>query len=101
MPRDGKEVHVEHFRRLAEVANLMLDAGMILIVSAREVSDADLDILKANLMDRAERIITIWAGDDLPVNLTPHLQISANEMSKGVGLVKQYLRRQGYIFNYE
>lgn len=101
MPRDGREVHVEHFRRLAEVANLMLDAGMILIVSAREVSDADLDILKANLMDRAERIITIWAGDEPPADLTPHLHIGADELSAGVGLVKQYLRRHGYIFNYE
>ncbi len=101
MPRDGREVQIEHFRRLAEVANLMLDAGMILIVSAREVSDADLDILRSNLMDRAERIITVWAGDEPPAELTPQLQVGAGELAGGVGQIKQYLRRQGYIFNYE
>jgi len=101
MPRDGKEVHTEHFRRLAEVANLMLDAGIILIVSARDVTDIDLQILKSNLMDRAERIITIWAGDNLSPRLTPQLQIGTSEMSKGVSMIKQYLRQQGYIFNFE
>ena len=79
----------------------MLDAGMILIVSAREVSDADLDILRSNLMDRAERIITVWAGDEPPAELSAQLQVGAGELERGVGLVKQYLRRQGYIFNYE
>lgn len=101
MPRDGKEVHTEHFRRLAEVANLMLDAGIILIVSARDVSDEDLQILKSNLMDRADRIITVWAGESSPPRLTPQLQINANEMPKGVSMIKQYLRQQGYIFNFE
>jgi len=101
MPRDGKEVHTEQFRRLAEVANLMLDAGIILIVSARDVSDLDLQILRSNLMDRADRIITVWAGENVPPRLTPQIQINPSEMPKGVSLIKQYLRQEGFIFNFE
>ena len=42
-PRSRENRH-EHVRRLAEVANLMLDAGIILIVSAQELTQEDLEL---------------------------------------------------------
>ena len=40
------ENRLEHMRRLAEVANLMLDAGMILVVAAAELTQDDLEVIK-------------------------------------------------------
>ncbi len=40
------ENRLEHMRRLAEVANLMLDAGIILVVAAAELTQDDLEIIK-------------------------------------------------------
>ncbi len=42
-PGDGRP---EHMRRLAEVANLMLDAGLILLVSAADLRDSDMQIIR-------------------------------------------------------
>jgi len=50
----------EHFRRLGEIAHLMLDAGLVLIVSAAELGADDLDILKVSVP--ADRITTVWLG---------------------------------------
>ncbi len=50
----------EHFRRLGEIAHLMLDAGLVLIVSAAELRADDLDIVRVSVP--AERITTVWFG---------------------------------------
>ncbi len=50
----------EHMRRLAEIANLMLDAGMILIVTAAELAREDLDLITTGV--EPERIRTVWVG---------------------------------------
>ena len=63
--RDNRQ---EHIRRLAEIANLMLDAGILLIVSAQELSREELDVI-ATIVDPG-RIELVWIGDrglaDLP-----------------------------------
>lgn len=61
----------EHIRRLAEVANIMLDAGMILIITAIELSHDDLDIITTSI--DMEKITIVWCGPeqkhDFPVDL--------------------------------
>jgi len=47
----------EHFRRLAEIAHLMLDAGMILIVMARDVAAHELEYFKTSFSGKAVSII--------------------------------------------
>ncbi len=39
----------EHFRRLGEIAHLMLDAGLVFIVSAAELRADDLDIVRVSV----------------------------------------------------
>ena len=41
-----QENRLEHMRRLGEVANLMLDAGIILVVAAAELTQDDLEVIK-------------------------------------------------------
>ena len=45
----------------AEVANLMLDAGAILIVTAAELTQEDLEVIKTAV--DPDRIETVWVGD--------------------------------------
>ncbi|HSR14626.1 MAG TPA: adenylyl-sulfate kinase, partial [Gemmatimonadales bacterium] len=58
------EQRAEHLRRLAEVANIMLDAGTILIVTAAELTTDDLDLLTTGVAP--ERIATAWLGEHMP-----------------------------------
>ncbi len=48
----------EHLRRLAEVANLLLDAGVIVVVSAAELEQNDLDLIRTAAPP--DRVVTVW-----------------------------------------
>lgn len=50
----------EHFRRLGEIAHLMLDAGLVLIVSAAELRLDDLEVVRAGVP--GNRLVTVWWG---------------------------------------
>ena len=80
LPR-GQEQRREHFRRLAEVANILLDAGLILIVSAAELTEDDLDVLKTSLP--AELIYTVWIGDRVTTNLRCDAVLTDTERTQG------------------
>ncbi|HZK39487.1 MAG TPA: GTP-binding protein [Clostridia bacterium] len=54
------EERQEHIRRLGEVANLMLDAGNILIVTASELDSGELDALRQIIT--TDHILTVWVG---------------------------------------
>ena len=68
---DRRGHRAEHMRRLAEVANVMLDAGVILLVSAQELTAEDVDLIKAAV--GAELVSVAWLGaqvtTDLPADL--------------------------------
>ena len=81
----------EHFRRLAELANIMLDAGIILIVSAREITKYDLNIL--NLAIRSEKIRVIWLGKNVTTNIPVDLHI---EEVKSEWIVSDKIRKLMY-----
>jgi bifunctional enzyme CysN/CysC len=50
----------EHLRRLAEIANLLLDAGVILVVSAAELDRQDLELIRTAAPP--DRVVTVWLG---------------------------------------
>ena len=52
----------EHVRRLAEVANILLDAGVILVVTAIGLTQKELEIIQ-NVVD-SDLIEPIWLGED-------------------------------------
>ena len=53
----------EHLRRLTEIAHIMLDAGMILVVTAAELDQDDLDQIATGV--ERERIRVVWVGAPL------------------------------------
>lgn len=91
------ENRLEHFRRLGEVANIFLDAGILLIVSAAEVAPDELQVLKTSL--RPERITTVWLGDHRTTDLPCDMALSDVEREeRGCEAIKELLQEQGIIF---
>jgi bifunctional enzyme CysN/CysC len=90
------ENQLEHFRRLGEVAHILLDAGVILIVSAAEVAEAELQVLRTTL--RPERIVTAWLGQP-PAGQTWDLVLTDGDRDgRGCEALKLLLQEQGIIF---
>ena len=87
--------HTEQIRRFGEVANLMLDSGMILIVTATGLTGADYRIFKA-VIDR--EIETIWVGDELTTDLSPDMQLKEHEDETNISILKNMLKDAGFIF---
>ncbi|MEP6999586.1 MAG: GTP-binding protein [bacterium] len=92
----GAENRREHLRRLAEVANLMLDAGVILIVTAAELTQADVELIKATV--EADRIQVVWVGDTATTDVAHDLLIPDPDAHDAVDQVKRLLQEKGIIF---
>jgi len=90
------ENRLEHMRRLAEVANLMLDAGMILVVAAAELTQDDLEVIKTAV--QPDWIETIWAGDTITTDLAVDLQLPGGAVPEAVDRLKAHLQDKGIIF---
>jgi bifunctional enzyme CysN/CysC len=86
----------EHMRRLAEIANLMLDAGIILIVAAAELTQEDLEVIKTAV--QPDWIETIWAGETITTDLSCDLHLPAGASPESVDQLKAHLQDKGIIF---
>jgi bifunctional enzyme CysN/CysC len=87
----------EHIRRLAEVAHLMLDAGMILVVTAQELRQEDLDVIKTTV--EPDRIETIWVGEPGQTDLAYDLLLIDHESEEqAVERVRRLLIDKGILF---
>jgi bifunctional enzyme CysN/CysC len=90
------ENRLEHMRRLAEIANLMLDAGIILVVAAAELRQDDLEVIKTAV--QPDWIETIWAGDTITTDLSVDLQLPGGAVPEAVDRLKAHLQDKGIIF---
>lgn len=92
-----RENRLEHMRRLAEVANIMLDAGMILIVTAAELTTEDLEVIRAAV--EPERIETIWVGDRMTTDLECNLYVSDGEgRTEALERIETRLKDLGVVY---
>jgi bifunctional enzyme CysN/CysC len=85
----------EHLRRLAEVANIMLDAGIILVVTAIGLTQNELEIIQ-NVVD-SKLIEVIWLGDE-PTDIEAMQVPSLDDLDQTLDAVKQMLQNKGVIF---
>lgn len=80
----------EHIRRLTEVAHIMLDAGMIFIISARELTAEDYDVICTGIPP--EKVTVIWVGEekttDIPV--TMHIE-SVSNIDECVNMIRKHV----------
>lgn len=92
------ETRTEHLRRLGEVANILLDAGLIVVATAVELTRDDLDLVRTSV--GADRVWTAWLGDEVTTDLPPDVVIEPGESTAdGVGRLKQLLRDHRLIFS--
>jgi len=87
----------EHIRRLSEVANILIDAGIILIITAIELTQEDLEIMKTIIT--AEKIETVWVGDNLTTDIAYDMRIHEESSSEETAdKLKSMLQEKGIIF---
>jgi bifunctional enzyme CysN/CysC len=88
----------EQIRRLAEVAHLFLDAGMILIVTAVELTQEDLELIQFAIAP--DRIETVWVGDQMTTDLKADLHLSNNiDLDEAIAAIKERLVDNKIIFH--
>jgi len=86
----------EHIRRLTEVSHIMLEAGMILIVSAIELNQEDLDVIYTGIPP--ERILTVWVGKGDNTDLPAAIKLSGSEdIESSVEIIKELMTKQGIL----
>jgi bifunctional enzyme CysN/CysC len=91
------ENRVEHLRRLGEVANILLDAGALLIVTAQELSQEDLEVVKTSV--DPDRIELVWVGDRVTTDVACDLILGDQEAeTDGVDRIKRLLQDKGILF---
>ena len=74
----------------------MLDAGVILIVTAAELTHADVELIKTSV--DADRIEVVWVGDAGTSDLPHDLHIPDPDDPSAVEQVKRLLQDKGIIF---
>ena len=94
--REGSQ-RQEHMRRLAEVANILLDAGIILLVTAAELTQDDLEIMKTTVSP--DKIETVWIGENITTDIAYDLRLAQHEtVAESVNILKAHLQDKGIIF---
>ncbi|OJX44672.1 MAG: adenylyl-sulfate kinase [Chloroflexi bacterium 44-23] len=87
----------ESMRRFAEVCHLFLDAGQILIVTALELTSADLTVLQTVIGE--EKIKTVWLGGEITTDLPVDLVFHHHEtLEQAAVQIKGLLQEAGIIF---
>ncbi|MCB9220142.1 MAG: adenylyl-sulfate kinase, partial [Ignavibacteriales bacterium] len=93
----GQNSSEEHLRRLAEVAHILLDSGVILIVTARSLTQNDLEIIKTIV--NPEKITSIWAGEDVTTDLSYDVKVPGKlDIRESTKIIKTKLYEGGVIF---
>lgn len=87
--------HTEQIRRFAEVANLMLDAGMILVVTATDLTQSDYKIMKT-VLDREFQIV--WVGQELTTDISLDLHLADKDYEENIARIIDMLKDAGIIF---
>jgi bifunctional enzyme CysN/CysC len=87
----------EHLRRLAEVAHILLDAGVILIVTAIELTREDLDLIQTTI--HSDKIETIWVGEKVTTDIPYDLKTQSSKYpEEAVSRIKALLEEKNIVF---
>jgi len=90
----------EHVRRLAEIANIFLDAGMILIITAVELTQADLELFRVVVDSTA--IVPIWVGNGENSDLAPDMRhVEIDPLEQAIKQALTGLQKDGFILENE
>lgn len=93
---DKGDHRTEHFRRLGEVAHILLDSGVILVVSALDLHPSDFEVLRTVI--HADQIETVWLGDSRPEDTPCDTYIPSTNVEEAVSTIKKRLQDIGAIY---
>jgi bifunctional enzyme CysN/CysC len=85
----------ELMRRLGEVAHILLDAGLLLVVTAQELRDEDVAVLRTVVGDAAVEVA--WVGDEVTTDLEPSLRVRPGPETDAVVEIVAHLTRRGLL----
>ncbi len=93
----GDKTDGDPMQRLAETAHILLDTGMILIVSANEMSQKDLEVLKGSI--NPDRIETVWIGEDVTTDISFDMHVNSDDSpDDAVAHILERLQKNGVIY---
>lgn len=91
------ENRTEHLRRMGEVANILLDAGLIVVATAVALTQHDLEIIKTSV--GPERVLAVWVGEGESSDSAFDLTLMQREAAEdGVNTLKGLLHDRGVMF---
>ena len=83
----------EHIRRLAEVAHILLDAGIILIVTAIKLTQDDLELIETII--NTDRIVVIWTGESVTTDISYDIKIGEGaDMNHLIEMVRTEIQKK-------
>jgi bifunctional enzyme CysN/CysC len=86
----------EHLRRLSEVSNILLDAGLIVIATAMELTQDDLELVRVSV---GNRVWTAWLGDSVTTDISCDVVLSSRDgEAEGVARLKRLLQDNRLVF---
>lgn len=95
LPREPSH-RLEHLRRLAEVANIVLEAGLLLVVTAAELTEDEVELIRTGVLDH--RVEMVWLGDDPPTDVECSCHLSpAEALPVQVARLEQLLAERGVL----
>jgi bifunctional enzyme CysN/CysC len=95
LPREPSH-RLEHLRRLAEVANIVLDAGLLLVVTAAELTQDEVELLLTGLA--GHRVEVTWLGEAITTDLACDFLLSPAESTAAhVTRLQQRLTERGVL----
>jgi bifunctional enzyme CysN/CysC len=90
----------EHLRRLAEVAHILLEAGVILIVTAIELTQEDLELIQTTI--HSDKIEIIWVGEKVTTDIPYDLKVkSTKHPEEAVGHIRTLLEEKSIVLPLE
>jgi bifunctional enzyme CysN/CysC len=86
----------EHVRRFAEVVNIMLDAGLIVIATAIEFDAFELEVLKTII--NPDRIHVVWTGEEITTDIPIDINADPARIPESVEMIRGYLGDRGIVY---
>lgn len=95
--KDKTQQRAEHLRRLAEVAHILLDTGIILIITAIKLTQEDIELIKISV--NSDKIHTVWLGEKITTDINYDIHITEEiNFDEAVNIIKEDLQNNGVIF---
>jgi bifunctional enzyme CysN/CysC len=90
--RHNRKTHHEHLRRFAEVLNILLDAGHIVVVTAVELKQKEINLIK--LTTNCHNVYTVWMGTPIDQSIETNMYVDEKikDASTINNIVKDFAR---------